>query len=211
MSFSDHYLVQESDIVLHVLPVHHVTGITATLLPFLWRGGCIEFRSGGFDPAWTWERFKQGNLSHFSGVPTIYMRLMQHYDRQLMKLPAKELSNYNDGAKTVRVMMCGTSALPRPLQNKWTKVRDGKHILTRYGGTEFGNVFSVPAWLHGAPDASVGVKNAGSDIQLSEGDEGEVLVRSGSLFSKSAFPISHVLRSLINIGICSMPKRPESQ
>ena len=155
VGFSDHYDVVQGDTVLHVLPVHHVTGITATLLPFLWRGGCIEFRSGGFDPEWTWERFRRRGLSHFSGVPTIYMRLMQYYQQRLVKLPTETQSEYVRGATEVKAMMCGTSALPRPLQQKWTRLRGGKPVLTRFGGTEFGNVFSVSPWLRDVPDVSL--------------------------------------------------------
>ena len=64
--FSDQHGIREGDTVLHTLPVHHATGITVTLLPFLWSGGCIEFRSGGFDTAWTWERIRQADLDFFS-------------------------------------------------------------------------------------------------------------------------------------------------
>jgi len=135
--FSDQHGIREGDLVLHTLPVHHATGITVTLLPFLWSGGMIEFRSGGFDPAWTWERIRKGDLNFFSGVPTIYMRLMQYYEQQLARNPAAD--QYARGVKDIK-MLCGTSALPRPLQQKWTKLRKGSGILCRYGGTEFGNV-----------------------------------------------------------------------
>ena len=170
--------------VLHFLPVHHATGITVTLLPFLYSGGCIEFRSGGFDPAWTWERIKKADLDFFSGVPTIYMRLMQYYEQHLRQNPESE--EYAKGARRIRAMLCGTSALPRPLQQKWTALRHGEGILTRYGGTEFGNAFSVTPWLakEGVPDGSVGRKGPGVDVVLSEGDEGEILMRNQLLFSK---------------------------
>lgn len=182
--FSDMQGMQAGDLVLHVLPVHHATGITVTLLPFLWSGGIIEFRSGGFDTAWTWERIKQGDLDFFSGVPTIYMRLMQYYEQKLSKLP--EASQYAKGASRIRAMLCGTSALPRPLQQKWTALRGGHGILTRYGGTEFGNAFTVTPWLmkQGVPDGSVGQKGPGVDLKLSNGDEGEILMRNPLLFSK---------------------------
>jgi malonyl-CoA/methylmalonyl-CoA synthetase len=184
VQFSDQAGIREGDVVLHVLPVHHATGITVTLLPFLWTGGCIEFRSGGFDTAWTWERIRQADLDFFSGVPTIYMRLMQHYEMFLGKTP--EASEYARGAKRIRAMLCGTSALPRPLQQKWTALRGGSGILTRYGGTEFGNAFTVTPWLaaKGVPDGSVGTKGPGVDLKLSDGDEGEVLLRTPILFNK---------------------------
>ncbi|KAK5175462.1 uncharacterized protein LTR77_000601 [Saxophila tyrrhenica] len=185
--FSDQHGIREGDLVLHVLPVHHATGITVTLLPFLWSGGCIEFRSGGFDTAWTWERIRKADLDFFSGVPTIYMRLMQHYEQVLVKRP--EASQYAAGASRIRAMLCGTSALPRPLQQKWTALRGGSGILTRYGGTEFGNAFTVTPWLakQGVPDGSVGKKGPGVDIRLSNGDEGEVLIKTPIMFSKYLF------------------------
>lgn len=182
--FSDQHGIREGDLVLHVLPVHHATGITVTLLPFLWSGGCIEFRSGGFDTAWTWDRIRRGDLDFFSGVPTIYMRLMQYYEQVLSKRP--ECSQYAQGVSRIRAMLCGTSALPRPLQQKWTALRGGSGILTRYGGTEFGNAFTVTPWLakKGVPDGSVGMKGPGVDLKLSNGDEGEVLLRTPIMFSK---------------------------
>jgi len=183
--FSDQHGICEGDHVLHVLPVHHATGITVTLLPFLYAGGHIEFRSGGFDSAWTWERIRKADLDFFSGVPTIYMRLMLMYEQTLSKLPYA--NEYANGASRIRVMLCGTSALPRPLQLKWTKLRGGKPICTRYGGTEFGNVFTVTPWLRDVPDGSVGVKAPGIDFKLSNGDDGEVLVRTPIMFSKYLF------------------------
>ena len=185
--FSDQHSIREGDLVLHVLPVHHATGITVTLLPFLWSGGCIEFRSGGFDTAWTWERIRKADLDFFSGVPTIYMRLMQYYEQTLSKRP--EAPQYVQGASRIRAMLCGTSALPRPLQQKWTALRGGSGILTRYGGTEFGNAFTVTPWLakQGVPDGSVGTKGPGVDLKLSNGDEGEVLMKTPIMFSKYLF------------------------
>jgi malonyl-CoA/methylmalonyl-CoA synthetase len=196
--FSDQHGIREGDHVLHVLPVHHATGITVTLLPFLWSGGHIEFRSGGFDQVWTWERIRDADLDFFSGVPTIYMRLMQYYEQKLSKLP--HAMEYAAGASHVRVMLCGTSALPRPLQLKWTKLRGGKHICTRYGGTEFGNVFTVTPWLKNVPDGSVGNKGPGIDFKLSNGNEGEILVRTPIMFSKYVFDAEGTKKALDNDG-----------
>lgn len=185
--FADQYGLQEGDTVLHTLPVHHATGVTVTLIPFLQVGGCIEFRSGGFDVAWTWDRFRQGGLTYYSGVPTIYMRLMQYYEQKLSKLPQSELQEYVHGIQGFRALLCGTSALPRSLQHKWTTLRQGRPVLTRYGGTEFGNGFSVGLLSKDVPDGSVGGKAPGVDLKLSHGDEGEVLMRSPIMFSKYLF------------------------
>ena len=185
--FSSLYRIQEADLVLHVLPVHHATGAT-TILPFLWSGGCVEFRSGSFSVEWTWERIRQGGMDFFSGVPTIYMRLMQHCAVHLTELPRQTLEEYIVGIQKVKALICGSSALPRPLQQKWTELRRGRGILTRYGGSEFGCVFMVRPDEEGVPFASVGrppppPPPPGVEVKLSDGDEGEILAKSNSVFS----------------------------
>ena len=56
-------------------------------------------------------------------------------------------------------------------------------------GTEFGNAMTVTPWLaeQGVPDGSVGTKGPGVDLKLSNGDEGEVLLRTPIMFSKYLF------------------------
>ena len=156
IAVADMYGVTKDDVILHVLPVHHATGIGITLLPFLLAGACVEFRSGGFDAAWMWERWKQGGLTYFSGVPTIYMRMMQYYENSLADLPVSQRNEYIAGARQFKALLCGTSALPRTLQQKWTTLRDGKVILTRYGATEFGAIFMVSPTLGSVPEVSDG-------------------------------------------------------
>lgn len=184
MTVADHYQLNEKDVILHVLPVHHATGIGITFFPFLISGSCIEFKSDSFDCKWMWDRWRRGGLTFFSGVPTIYMRMMRYYEEHLSKLPPGQLQEYITSARQFRGMLCGTSALPRPFQQFWTSIRSGKIILTRYGATEFGAVFMVPLDPGDTPDGSVGGVVAGLDVKLSDGDEGEVLVRSPYMFSK---------------------------
>jgi len=176
--------ITPKDVILHVLPVHHATGLGINFLPLL-LGACIEFRSGSFDPSWMWERWRQGGLTYFSGVPTLYMRMMRYYQQKIAKLPGDVRAEYVRGANQFRAMLCGSSALPRPIQDFWTRLRGGRMILTRYGATEFGAVFKVEADDKNVPKGSVGKVVAGVDVKLSDGDEGEILVKSPSMFSKS--------------------------
>lgn len=187
-SVMDHYALSSQDVILHVLPVHHATGITMTLSPFLLAGACIEFRSGSFSAEWMWNRWREGGLTYFSGVPTIYMRMMRYFVQHIQPLPKHIVDEYVKGANQFRGMLCGTSALPAPVQEFWTRLRNGKAMLTRYGGTEFGAVFKVPLGDQGIPIGSVGKLVSGMDAKLSNGDEGEVLVKSPSMFSKLVYP-----------------------
>ncbi|KAJ4294359.1 hypothetical protein N0V90_008049 [Kalmusia sp. IMI 367209] len=189
LSVADHLGLGEDDVMLHVLPVHHATGIGINLFPFLIAGSRIEFRSGSFEEEWMWERWKEGaldgrrRLTFFSGVPTIYMRMRRHYQRRLAKLPQRELAEYIAGARQFRACLCGTSALASPLSDFWAVLLQ-KQIFQRYGATEFGAVFMVRLDDEKAPDGSVGECVSGVDVKLSVGDEGEVLVRSPYMFSK---------------------------
>ncbi|KAF2649870.1 acetyl-CoA synthetase-like protein [Lophiostoma macrostomum CBS 122681] len=189
MSVADHYRLTAEDVMLHVLPVHHATGVGINFFPFLVAGSRIEFRSGGSDEVWMWERWKQGavearrRLTFFSGVPTIYMRMQRHYQRTLSKLQPRELAKYIAGARQFKACLCGTSALPQPLSEFWTSLMQ-KAIVQRYGATEFGAVFKVGLDDKKTPDGSVGQVVNGIDVKLSDGDQGEILVKSPHMFSK---------------------------
>ncbi|KAF2018107.1 AMP-binding-domain-containing protein [Aaosphaeria arxii CBS 175.79] len=189
LSVADHYRLTEDDVMLHVLPVHHATGVGINFFPFLISGSRIEFRSGSFDEKWMWERWRDGavnpqrRLTFFSGVPTIYMRMRRHYQRTLLKLPPKELAAFIAGSRQFRACLCGTSALPQPLSDFWTTLMQ-KRIVQRYGATEFGAIFKIHLDDKKAPDGSVGEVVNGIDVRLSNGDEGEILVKSPHMFSK---------------------------
>ncbi|EMC94629.1 hypothetical protein BAUCODRAFT_73329 [Baudoinia panamericana UAMH 10762] len=185
LSVADHYRITQEDVLLHVLPVHHATGLGIMFFPFLISGALIEYRSSGFSPEWTWERWRKGGLTFFSGVPTIYMRMRRYYEQTLSKRP--DVNRYIAGARKLRACLCGTSALPKPIADFWTDIL-GKKILLRYGATEIGAVFKVEydQWSI-VPDGSVGTLFAGCDVKLSEGNEGEILVKSPEMFSKYLF------------------------
>lgn len=184
LSVVGHYNVTPDDVLLHILPVHHATGIGMMFFPFLIGGALLEFRSGSFDLEWTWERWRNGNKLFFSGVPTIYMRMMRYFQQNLATRPNAQ--EYIDGARRLRACLCGTSALPKPIADFWANLR-GQHILLRYGMTETGAVFKVRMGDENVPDGSVGNVFPGCDVRLSEGDQGEILAKSPGMFSKFLF------------------------
>lgn len=185
LCFAQQIGIKETDVLLHLLPVHHATGIWVSFFPFIQTGACIEFKSKNFDPEWTWKRWKQGGITHFTGVPTIYMRMMRYHLEYISKLPARERQEYEAAASALQVCLCGTSALPKPISDFWTKMMNGRRIVQRYGSTELGVVFNMSADPSvKIPDGSVGELTVGVEMKLSEGDHGEVLVRSFNMFSK---------------------------
>ncbi|EXJ95191.1 hypothetical protein A1O1_00310 [Capronia coronata CBS 617.96] len=185
MCFAQQIGLQESDVLLHLLPVHHATGIWVSFFPFIQTGACIEFRSGSFDPKWTWNRWRQGGLTHFTGVPTIYMRLMRFYQEHLVKLSAPDLETYRAAVAAFKVCLCGTSALPMPINDFWSGLMNGRRIIQRYGSTEMGVVFNMSVDPdEDVPDGSVGQVTYGVEVKLTDGDEGEVSIKSFNMFSR---------------------------
>lgn len=192
LAVADHYGVTQDDVLLHLLPVHHATGLGIMFFPFLISGALIEFRSGSFSPEWTWSRWRQGGITFFSGVPTIYMRMMRYYQRTIAH--RTDVRAYIDGARRLRACLCGTSALPKPIADFWAEIL-GRKILLRYGASEIGAAFKVSMSDRDVPDGSVGTKFPGYDIKLSTtgegsdgtGMQGEVLVKGPEMFSKYIF------------------------
>ncbi|OQU98198.1 AMP-binding enzyme domain-containing protein [Cladophialophora immunda] len=187
-SIGEGYDVDHRDVLLHLLPVHHTTGLGTSFFPFLCAGACIEFRGGGggFDAAWVWDRFAQGGLTVFSAVPTIFMRLKWDFERRIAKLAPEEVARYVAAANRFRVLLCGSSALQDHVQRFWTELRAGTPILTRYGATEFPGCLKVPldADHQALPKGCVGLPVPGVELKLSESNEGELLVKSPYMFAK---------------------------
>ncbi|KAJ9605859.1 hypothetical protein H2200_009708 [Cladophialophora chaetospira] len=188
LAIGEGYDVTHTDVLLHTLPVHHTTGLQTSFFVFLAGGACIEFKRGGFDPGWVWDRWVQGGLTVFSAVPTILLRLKWHYEKHIAHLPPRERQKYDVAANQFREIMCGSSALQDDVQEFWTTLRNNRPILTRYGATEFPGCLKVPANApRDLPRRCVGMPVPGVEVNLSEGDYGELLVRSPYMFSKYLF------------------------
>jgi malonyl-CoA/methylmalonyl-CoA synthetase len=180
------YDIGHEDVLLHVLPVHHTTGLGTSFFPWMVAGGCIEFRSGSFSPEWIWNRWLQGGITVFSGVPTIFMRLKWYFEQHIASLPPDQNERYIAAANQLRVLKCGSSALQKDVQVFWTKLRNGRPILTRYGATEFPGCIKVPSGIDPTtlPANCVGMVVPGVEVKLSEGETGELLVKSPYMFSR---------------------------
>lgn len=153
LAIAEWYGISQDDVVLHLLPVHHATGVGVTFMPYILSGACIEFDARGFNAEAVWERWRRGGISVFSGVPTMYVRLMRHLEEIITQTrSASEIQQYVDASRSLRVMMSGSAALPRPLQKKWVNLLAGKRILERYGSTEFSSVFSSEPGDSNNPD-----------------------------------------------------------
>ncbi|KAL3511772.1 hypothetical protein ACH5RR_024489 [Cinchona calisaya] len=123
-------------------------------------------------------------ITVFTGVPTMYTRLIQGYEVMDPELQVVSGS----AAGQLRLMMCGSSALPLPVMQQWETIT-GHRLLERYGMTEFVMAISNP--LNGVrKGGTVGKPFPGVQVKIlsedgSEDDKtgvGELCIKSPSLF-----------------------------
>lgn len=119
-------------------------------------------------------------------VPTIYARLLQGYE--LMGTESQKAAA--SAARQLRLMMCGSSALPYPVMEQWEKIT-GHRLLERYGMTEFGMALSNPlrgnrkVGTVGKPLPGVQVKIVSQiEINCNKPSIGELYVKSPSMFKE---------------------------
>lgn len=175
---------KRSDRIMHFLPLHHTHGIINKLLCALAAGAYCELLPK-FSADDVWEKLIAENYSVFMAVPTIYSKLIEHWETATTAQQQKMSSACN----ALRLMVSGSAALPVPVLEKW-KTISGHTLLERYGMTEIGMALSNP--LHGErrpgfvglplPGVLVRVVDeSGNDI-TSEGSMGELQVRGKNLF-----------------------------
>jgi malonyl-CoA/methylmalonyl-CoA synthetase len=171
------------DHLLLVLPLHHVHGIINGLASALAVHAVCEMLPA-FDAERVWERLASGEISVFTAVPTIYNRLIASWEAA----PPDVQRTRSDGARKLRLMMCGSAALPVQTLERWREIT-GHTLLERYGMTELGMALANP--LHGErrpgfvgqPLPDVEVRLVDEQAQpVAEGTPGELEVRGPGVF-----------------------------
>jgi malonyl-CoA/methylmalonyl-CoA synthetase len=127
---------------VQLLPMHQSTGLLINTIPVILGGGSIEFNEAEFNAVNVWERFRQGGITSFSGVPVMFRLLLSHWENVLSKLSDPEREPYQNAISGMREFNSSGFPLPRDIGTKWVVMTRGVPILERYGGTEFGPVYA---------------------------------------------------------------------
>lgn len=142
-----------TDVLLHTLPLHHTHGIVNALVAPLYAGStCVMLPR--FEPAEVWNHLIEPpstgpRINIYMAVPTIYAKLIQHYDKIFSsKAPFSRSKEFIRAAcmQKIRLMVSGSASLPVPVLERWKEIT-GHTLLERYGMTEIGMALTNP--LHG--------------------------------------------------------------
>jgi malonyl-CoA/methylmalonyl-CoA synthetase len=171
------------DRILEFLPLHHVHGIVNVIACALWVGGTCEIHPL-FDAGKVWERIARGGLTLFMAVPTIYVKLIDAWERA----SAPDRERMSLGCRSMRLMVSGSAALPVPVLERWKEI-SGHVLLERYGMTEIGMALSNPLRGEKFPGC-VGGPLPGVEVRLTDekgwpvktGEPGEIVVRGRTVF-----------------------------
>ena len=174
-----------SDTILCVLPLHHVHGIINVVCCSMAAGATCEFVNSFSAPA-IYAMFMEGKINVFMAVPTIYYKLITHWESLL---PDEQSSIYT-ALQKFRLMVCGSAALPISVMQKWETI-SGHLLLERYGMTEIGMAISNPYMGERRP-GFVGVPLPGVDVRLVDenynevevGTPGEIVVKGKTVFDR---------------------------
>jgi len=184
-ALTDSWEWNKNDHVLNVLPLNHVHGIINVLSCALWSGACCEFLPE-FSAKEIFDIFSKQEVNVFMAVPTIYFKLIKHYNQ----LPTPEQQKISKRLQTFRLMVSGSAALPVSILKQW-KLISGHTLLERYGMTETGMAISNP--YHGKrKSGSVGQALPGVEIRLTDennapvtdGLPGEIQIKGANVFKE---------------------------
>lgn len=166
------------DVLLHALPLFHVHGLNVAAHGSLYAGSTMVMHEK-FDPLRVWDALERQGCTLFMGVPTLYQRLMNEWEK---------LESQPD-LHRMRVFISGSAPLSDTLFHRF-EYAAGFRILERYGMTETGMITSNPidpdrrkAKSVGFPLADVEIRVAGNDGgEAPPGEVGEVRIRGKNVF-----------------------------
>jgi malonyl-CoA/methylmalonyl-CoA synthetase len=127
---------RQDDVLLHVLPLHHMHGLAISLLSAIGAGATTRFLPA-FDAAKTWDAMEHATV--FMAVPTIHAKLFGALDAA----EAATRTRWTDHARRLRLVTSGSAALPVTVGDRWRALGQA-YPLERFGMTEIGVGTSNP-------------------------------------------------------------------
>ncbi|KAE8309938.1 hypothetical protein BDV41DRAFT_590813 [Aspergillus transmontanensis] len=130
-----------------------------------------------------WKRLHKGGVTILAGTPRLWSQMMEYFQSHIQGLPAAELEIYVSAARNLRVAHVGGGMPHRSLLRFWRE--DLRRPLTvSYGATELGGrglkcTLDTPVDI----ERCIGRAHPKITVRLSDGDHGEIQIKSANLFS----------------------------
>jgi len=168
------------DVLLHVLPLHHLHGLGIAMLSALGAGASVRFLP--FEARATWDAMAEATV--FMGVPTVHAKLIAALDAADDATRAR----WTGSARALRLVTSGSAALPVTLGERW-RALTGAYPLERFGMTEIGVGAANPlspggrrAGTVGPPLPTVLTRIVGDDGR--DADTGEMWIAGPCVFAE---------------------------
>jgi malonyl-CoA/methylmalonyl-CoA synthetase len=139
---------RDEDVLLHVLPLHHMHGLAIAMLSAVGAGATTHFLPF-FDAAATWDAMAEASV--FMAVPTIHAKLMAALDAADVGTRAR----WERHARGLRLVTSGSAALPVTIGERWRALGQA-YPLERFGMTEIGVGTTNPLDPSGRRPGTVG-------------------------------------------------------
>ncbi len=176
-----------NDLLLHLLPLHHIHGAINALFTPLLAGSAVEFLFP-FNADATWNRIaapflpqsassSRRPITFLTAVPTIYNRLLSTH--ATLKQELQEAARTAISPVNLRLNICGSAALPTPTKSAWTNLSQGNVLLERYGMTEVGMALSCGLDYADRVDGSVGWPLPSVEVRLVDTETNKVIPEEG--------------------------------
>lgn len=186
-----------SDSTLITVPLFHVTGLIGQLLTILAVGGTAVLTKR-FVEAPFLDLMKKHRVTFFFGVPTIFIRVLNHMRTEgVVDLP------------DWRVAASGGAPIPAAMVGDLKNTFPRLQVFNTYGMTEVSSPAAILPWEdalrrpgsvgHPVPFAQLRVVDPGSEIDVNPGEVGELWIR-GPMVSKGYWNKSERNLHLTNAG-----------
>ena len=155
------------DRVICVLPLFHIYALTCILLRGLARGCEILLRTR-FDPGAVLDDIERRQVTHFNGVPTMWIALLARPD-----IAGRDLSS-------LRAVSSGGASLPHEVREQFTRIT-GHKLSGGWGMTETSPAGThIPAGHEPGP-GEIGVPLPGIDMDVVALDDPRRVLAAGSV------------------------------
>ncbi|KAL7956593.1 acyl-CoA synthetase-like protein [Trichoderma compactum] len=160
-------------------PVHWVGG--TGLIDSVLNGETLHMMKAESEPADFWEILRGGKITDMSVSPTLLRRLVEYYHNSICHLPCEDREAYVNGSRSLKSVFTSGSMLNPSTAQLFTDLT-GTVIRNGYGITEMGGGVMATPEGSAISEGYVGRPFPGVTVKLSEGDRGEILVKSPTMF-----------------------------